>query len=140
MSVTRRFQFLRGMIYANLALLLIVYILGMAANLYVSIPGNLPGGNASQWAAANSPLIQAHLMIGTLIWVIGIVAIALSVLARHTWGIITTSAGFLLASAAYIGGTLFLNNGQQNSSSMLMAIGFLGSMAAYGLGAYFTRR
>jgi hypothetical protein len=133
MLLSRRLRVLRGALWLNLALLTLVFLLGMTVNLYLAFPSNLPAQ-----LAMRSPSVQAHMIVATLIVLVGLVALVLSVLERHVWGIATTAAGVALALLAYGGGMGFLNAGYQESASMMMAIGFIGAFIAYGLAAYVT--
>jgi hypothetical protein len=135
-AALRRFRLsLMGM----MALLVAQYVLGMAVNLYVQFPSDLPGGNAWQWAFANSALIGAHIVVGTGILVLAVVALALSISARITVGRVAAVLGLVMILVAFFSGATFLSSGQQAVSSFLMALGFLGSLLAYGVGLAVTR-
>lgn len=133
MSSLLRRRVLRGALWLNLALLTLVFLLGITVNLYLAFPSNLPGQ-----LAMRSPSVQAHMIVATLILLVGLVALVLSVVERHVWGIVTTVAGVALALLAYGGGMSFVNSGYQESASMMMAVGFIGAFIAYALAAYGT--
>jgi hypothetical protein len=133
MLLSLRSRALQGALWLNLALLTLVFLLGMNVNLYLAFPSNLPGA-----LAMRSPSIQAHVIVATLTLVIGLTALVLSVIERRAWGIATTVAGVALTSLAYGAGMTFVNAGYQESASMLMAVGFIGAFIAYGL-AIWTR-
>lgn len=128
MLLSLRSRALQGALWLNLALLTLVFLLGMNVNLYLAFPSNLPGA-----LAMRNPSIQAHVIVATLILVIGLTALVLSVIERRTWSIVTTAAGVALTTLAYGSGMTFVTAGYQESASMLMAVGFIGAFIAYGL-------
>lgn len=75
-----------------LVLLVLQYILGMIANLEVP----LPSGNVLSWVFRNSIIIQLHIYLGTLLIVVALVALILSLVARHPVGIVAVVAGLAL--------------------------------------------
>ena len=117
----------------TLVLLVLQYILGMIANLEVQ----LPGGNATSWAFRNSIIIQLHIYLGTLLIVVALVALILSLVARHPAGIVAAVAGLALLVFAGLSGVQFLAT-QQNDLSLRMALGFMGAFIAYLLGYFFS--
>ena len=134
MESSSRGRWLRGALWLNLALLAVVFVLGMLVNLYIAFPSNLPI-NAMQFAA-HTPSLQSHMVVATMILVVGLVALVLSLIERRAWAIATTLAGLALALVAYGGGMMFLTNGYQESASMMMAVGFIGAFISYGLAAF----
>jgi hypothetical protein len=128
MSLSLRSRALQGALWLNLALLTLVFLLGMNVNLYLAFPSNLPGE-----LAMRNPSVQMHVIVATLALVVGLTALVLSVIERHAWGIATTVAGVALTLLAYGAGMTFINAGYQESASMLMAVGFIGAFIAYGL-------
>jgi hypothetical protein len=96
----------------TLALLVIQYMLGMIANLEVQFPGNLPGGNAWAWVFEHSLIIQLHISIGTLLLVVALVALIVSIVARHPVGMIAAAAGLALIIFAWLSGAEFLASQQ----------------------------
>ena len=135
-AALRRFRFgLMGM----MALLVAQYMLGMAVNLYVQFPSDLPDGNAWQWAFANSALIGAHILVGTGLLFLAVVALVLSIPTRTTRGTVATAIGLVMILVAFFSGATFLSSGQQAVHSFLMALRFLGSLLAYGVGLAVAR-
>jgi len=118
----------------TLVLLVIQYVLGMIANLEVQFPA----GNLWRWVFENSPIIQLHIIIGTLLIVMALVALILSIVARHTAGIIAAIAGLALVIFSWLSGAQFLAT-QDNALSLRMALGFIGACMAYVVGYYVSR-
>jgi hypothetical protein len=117
----------------TLVLLVLQYILGMIANLEVQ----LPSGNDSSWVFGHSIIIQLHIYIGTLLIVVALVALILSLVARHPVGIVAAVAGLALLVFAWLSGVQFLVT-QQNDLSLRLALGFMGACIAYLLGYFFS--
>jgi hypothetical protein len=136
MTHSPRVRALRGALWLNLALLVVVFLLGMTVNLYIAFPANLKI-DAMQFAA-HTPSIQWHMIVASLILLVGLATLALSLLERHIGAIVATLAGLALAVVAYSGGMLFLSNGYQESASMMMAVGFIGAFVSYALGVIAT--
>jgi hypothetical protein len=131
-------------------LLLVQYLLGMAANVYVVLPGKHPGAGAANyfsglapgvaWAISSGPAwVAAHAAFGLAL---GLAAIASVVL---TWGKGRRSGTYLsvLGALAVIGagfnGMSFLNYGHA-FSSMIMAGLWALAIACYGAGAFLAAR
>jgi hypothetical protein len=136
MTRSPRVRALRGVLWLNLALLVVVFLLGMTVNLYIAFPANLKI-DAMQFAA-HTPSIQWHMIVASLILLVGLAALTLSLLERHIGALAATLAGLALAVVAYGGGMLFLTNGYQESASMMMAVGFVGAFVSYALGVIAT--
>lgn len=124
-----------------LGMLLIQFLLGMAVNLFVTVPSNHPGANPPEyfggvvssvtWAILRGGLwLTLHAAWG-LILVLG--ALGTLVQAIRLGGgcrITLTVLGFIGVLGAGFNGGSFLNY-NQNFSSMLMAVGFALAMSAY---------
>ena len=140
------------LITINLAaclLLLAQYLLGMVANLYVTLPAHHPGAGASNyfagigsglgWLIAHGPgWAAAHAALG--------LALALAALANivFTWrrgGLATTTAvlGALFIVGAGFNGASFLNYGH-DASSLIMAVLWALALACYLTGLYLLAR
>ena len=120
-------------------LLVIQYVLGMISNLEVQFPGSLPNGNAWGWVWSNSLIIALHIVNGTLLIVVALVAVILSAVARNTAGIIAAIIGLAMIVFAWLSGAEFLALAQQNSFSLWMSLGFMAAFVAYILGFYLSR-
>jgi hypothetical protein len=124
-----------------LAMLIIQFLLGMAVNLFVTIPSHHPGANPPEyfggvissvtWAILHGGLwLTLHAVWG-LVLVVGALGTLVQAIRLGGGGRITLAAlGFVGVLAAGFNGGSFLNYGQ-NFSSMLMAVGFALAMSAY---------
>jgi len=129
----------RGTLVVVCLLLVVQYLLGMLVNLTVPFPANLPGGNAWRWAFTTTALVPLHVLVGTLILLASLLALGLSLVARSAPAVVAAVIGVAMIVLAYISGLSFLSSGQNNASSLLMALGFLGALLAYLIGWGMTR-
>jgi hypothetical protein len=116
--------------------LLILFVLGMAANIYIEIPAE---GNAWAWVFGNSIVLAAHAILGTLLLIVALASLGLAIANHNKSWIAASLAGFVFTGLAAFSGADFLSAGQTNLSSMLMALGFLGALVSYALGVFQTQ-
>ena len=131
-----------GVVFA----LLVQYLLGMAVNLFVTIPTEHPGANPPEyfggvvqsvtWATLHGPLLLVlHAAFGLLLVVGSIAAVV------RAWPLggrmlrWTTGLGALFVLAAGFNGGSFLNY-NQDFSSMIMASFFALAVACYVLALF----
>jgi hypothetical protein len=122
----------------TLGALLIEFILGMYTALFVEFPDTLADGNAWAWSQG-SPVVQAHVLVGTLLVLLVLATVVLGFVARNRNAIISSIAGLVLVAVAYVSGSIFLANIANDNYSFYMALGFMGSVVAYFAAFYFTR-
>jgi hypothetical protein len=124
-------------------LLLVQYLLGMAANLYVTIPAHHPGANAANylggvvsgvtWVIPHGPgWLAAHAALGVALVLAAFGSLAVALRLRRRAYTATSLIGALAILGAGFNGASFLNYGQQ-FSSMIMA-----GLWALALGSYVT--
>jgi hypothetical protein len=131
-----------GVVFA----LLVQYLLGMAVNLFVTIPTQHPGANPPEyfsgvvqsvtWAVLHGPLLLVlHAAFGLLLVVASIAAVV------RAWPLggrmlrWATALGALFVLAAGSNGSSFLNY-NQDFSSMIMASFFALAVASYVLALF----
>ncbi len=131
-----RFNVLHSTFLVTLILLVIQYVFGMLVNLFVQFPNSLPAGNAWGWSFTHTFVIPLHIVIGTLLIVVALVALVISIRTRHVPEILAAVFGLAMIVYAWLSGASFLANGQQNTASLQMALGFIGAVIAYGVGLY----
>ncbi len=123
-------------------LLLVQFLLGMATNLYVTIPTHQPGTTAGNyasglgsdlaWAVGSGPLpLAIHAALGSALVLVGIATVVLAARARRTAWIVTSAVGLVAILAAWFNGLSFINLGQPNFNSMIMSGGFAVAVACY---------
>ena len=134
-----RFTLLQRTFLVTLILLIIQYMLGMLVNLFVQFPSSFPEGNAWGWSFTHTFVTPSHILIGTLLIIVALVALVMSIRTRHVPEILTGIFGLAMIIYAWLSGASFLSNGQQNTASIQMALGFIGAVIAYGIGIYMAR-
>ena len=132
-------KFFRWAVMLTLLALVAEFVLGMYTALFVEFPDSLVQGNAWAFAFTGSPVIAAHIYLGTFLILMGLISLALGIATSRWSANITSILGLLLMFAAYWSGSLFLTNVQENMPSFLMALSFMGSLLAYCAGLYYTR-
>jgi hypothetical protein len=122
-------------------MLIIQFLLGMAVNLFVTIPSNHAGANPPEyfsgvvtsvrWAILHGGLwLTLHAVWGLLI-VLGAIGALVQAIRIGGGGRVTLAVlGFIGVLGAGFNGGSFLNYGE-NFSSMLMAVGFALAISAY---------
>jgi hypothetical protein len=127
------------------ALLLIQYLLGMAVNIYVVLPGRHPGAGAGNyfsgaaaglaWLISNGPgWAGAHAALGMAIAVAALAAVALAWRQGSAAGTAVSAAGALAVIGAGFNGASFVDYGHA-FSSMIMAGLWALALACYLTGA-----
>jgi hypothetical protein len=129
----------RSVTQGTLHTLALMFILGMIANLYIEIPEGTAASAAWSWVFSNSGVIVAHIVLGTLLVVIALASLVLAVMSKNRTAILASSFGAVFTLAAYYFGADFVTAGDSALSSLLMAFGFFGALASYGLGVYKVR-
>jgi hypothetical protein len=115
--------------------LLILFVLGMIANLYIEIPA---GGNAWAWVFSHSGVIASHAVLGTLLLFVSIASLVLAILNHRTSWIIASTLGLIFSAAAAYFGANFVS-ADSELSSLLMAFGFLGALVSYASAVFQTK-
>jgi len=135
---------LRRRTTATLMLLIVQFVVGMATNLYVTIPANHPGAGSSGsylggalasvlWAFSSGlPLLIIHIVIGILLLLSGIELVVHAVRSGRRATVWYASAGLTAIIFAAFNGASFLTY-NLNISSLLMSVGFGAAVACYGL-------
>jgi hypothetical protein len=136
--------------FVLLMIMVAQFLLGMAVNLFVTIPTSHPGANPPEyfggvadsvtWAILHGPgLLQAHAALGLLLVLFSVNSLAQAIQVRTRRVILPASLGALGVAAAGFNGGSFLNY-NQDFSSMLMAAFFALAVVAYVTGIYLLPR
>jgi hypothetical protein len=121
--------------------LLAQFVLGMAANLFVTIPAHHAGANPRNyftgagrrlgWAITSDLLpLAAHVLLGILLVVVGFALIFLAASSGNRGVLIASVLGALFTLGAAFNGASFLNF-NDDPSSMIMAGLFAAALACY---------
>jgi hypothetical protein len=118
---TGRTAGLRQASLAALVLLVIQYGIGIAINLYVTVPA-ADHGHSIGTAISNGPgVLAAHIVIGLLVILAAAALVVQAIRARHPGVIVTSVIGLLALVGAAAQGAAFVSNAHP-SASMTMAI------------------
>jgi hypothetical protein len=110
-----------------LGLLGVQFLLGMAINLFVTLPSS---GFGMVEMMYGGPLVMTHMMLGMTLVFGALFAVAIAAQYGYwaiVWAVISLG-GILVAG---VGGLIFLLDGLRNSASFLMAVGFLVAVIGY---------
>jgi len=141
---------MRNQFLGTLVFLIVQFLLGMAVNLFVTIPTNHPGANPPEyfsgvvqsvtWAILHGHiLLILHASLGLLLVLNAIGLLLASIRARARDLIWVTALGLFGVLAAGFNGGSFLNY-NQDFSSMIMATFFAWAVIAYMVGLFLTGR
>ncbi len=126
---------LRRASLAALVLLLIQYGIGIAVNLYVTVPA-ADHGHSIGTAISNGPgALTVHIVLGLLLILAAAFLVVQAILARHRGVIVTSVIGLLALVGAATQGAAFVGNGHA-SASMIMAILTGVALLCYGISLY----
>ncbi|HEY1420211.1 MAG TPA: hypothetical protein VGG90_05825 [Candidatus Dormibacteraeota bacterium] len=130
----------------GIVLLVIQFLLGMAVNLFVTVPKEHPGSNPQEyfsgvaqsvtWAILHGPpLLVLHAIVGLALAITGFGVVYRAVKLRRRGIIWASSTGAVAILGAGLNGGSFLNY-HEDFSSMLMASFFAIAVIAYAAGLY----
>jgi len=111
----------------------------MYTALFVEFPDTLVNGNGWAWSMKESPILMVHVLLGSLLVLLTILTVIFGFTSHSKPAIVWSVTGFVLTMVAYMGGSIFLSNVAEDNYSFLMALGFMGSLLAYGVAFYLTR-
>ena len=125
-----------GITKAAIHTLLILFVLGMFANLYIEIPEGLVNQAAWAFVFSSSAVIAIHAVLGTLLLIVSLSSLVLAFLTHKTDWITDSVVGLIFTGLAAFSGSDFVSNGGSALSSLLMAFGFLGALISYALAVF----
>jgi hypothetical protein len=138
---------LRRMTFGAALLVVVQIAVGIAVNLYVSVPKHHPGSRPSDyiagsfnsviWALGHGAIgLSIHSALGLALVVMAISVAVRAAKLRAGSVAITSILGALLVIGAGFNGASFLDFGGQNISSLVMALLALGALCCYIYGVY----
>ena len=139
-NTSKSLNIFRSLTLAALCSLVVEFVLGMYNALYVQFPDTLVNGNAWVWSMKDSPIILAHVILGSLLVLLTILTIIFAFASGSKPAILWSIIGLVLTVVAYMSGSAFLSNVAEDNYSFLMALGFIGSLLSYGAAFYLTRQ
>ena len=117
----RQLEGLRRASLAALVLLVVQYGIGIAVNLYVTVPKSDHGQTIVKVISTGPAGLTVHVVLGLLLILAAIGLVVQAVIARHRALIVTSVIGLLALAGAAAQGASFVGNGHQ-SASMVMAV------------------
>jgi hypothetical protein len=131
----------RRMLGIALAILIVQFLLGTTANLFVKIPADHPGANPPEyfgglvtsvsWAILHGRLwLTLHAALGLVLVLAALGTLVQAIRLRGGGRVTPAALGFVGVLGAGFNGGSFLNY-QEDFNSMLMAVGFALTTAAY---------
>ena len=125
--------------YAVVTLLLlgVQFVLGMITNLFLSFPDTTAPDQL--WAFARSQaVIFTHIIVGIALLVSAIVFLVRATRKNNRGWLASAVVGLVAIVVAIFGGVTFTTT-QVDAYSLVMALGFIGAVLAYGWGLYANR-
>lgn len=133
----RQLARLRWSSIITLALLLVQYGIGIAVNLYVTVPAADHGHGIGQ-AVANGPAgLSLHVVLGVALILAAMGVLAQAIIARHRPTIITSAIGLLAITGAAFAGSEFVSS-DATAASMTMAVLTGVALACYAASLYLS--
>lgn len=126
---------LRRASLASFVMLVIQFGIGMAVNLYVTVPKSDRGQGIGHALSTGPWGITVHVIVGLLLLLSAIGLLVQSIMARRRVLIATAVIGLLSILGATMEGGAFVRNGQAEAS-LLMAVLTLVALLAYGFNLY----
>jgi hypothetical protein len=121
-----------------LGILILQYLFGMAANLFVQFPNTT--SQSALWDFTKSQaLLVIHMILGILLFVGACVFAIRAAQSRNKQWIISAGVGLFAVFIAVAAGAQFIPT-QQDVYSYVMATAFIVAIIAYGWGIYKARK
>jgi nitric oxide reductase large subunit len=136
--------------YLSTVIILVAqFLLGMATNLFITVPLNHPGANPPEyfsgvaqsvtWAILHGPIwLVLHAALGLILLVFGLRLLVPAIRSRHRPTIITAVIGAVAILGAGLNGGSYLKY-HEDFSSMIMASFFAIAVTAYVFGLWALR-
>jgi hypothetical protein len=134
----RQLVALRGNTFGVLAMLIVQFAIGVAVNLYATIPAKDKGGGifgAIGRALTNGPAsLATHAGLGLLIVLAAVALVVRAIVAKHTVSIVLSAIGLAAIASAALNGARFVADGGPASASLAMALSTAVAMLCYAIG------
>jgi hypothetical protein len=139
-NTSKKLNIFRLLSLLTLCSLVLEFVLGIYTALFVQFPDTLVNGNGWGWSMAGSPVIIAHVILGSLLFLCAIFAVIFGLTSRDKAAILWSLIGLVMIGLAYFSGSIFLSNVSDNNYSFLMALGFMGALLAYAAAFYSLKK
>ncbi|HVA97040.1 MAG TPA: hypothetical protein VND99_05290 [Candidatus Acidoferrales bacterium] len=121
-----------------LGFLILQYLLGMFANMFVQFPDTTNEVKLWEFAKGQWP-VMTHIILGALLVIGGIVFLIRTIRRKDKQWIIAASVGLFSMLVAGIAGARFVPT-QQDVYSYIMAVAFILAFISYGWGLYKAKK
>ena len=128
---------LRTYAIVTLVFLAIQFVLGMITNLFLPFPQTDQPGVLWDFARSQLPIF-AHIIVGIGLLVSAIVFVIRAARQQNRGWLGSTVIGLIAILVALFGGVNYTTF-QQDTYSLIMSLGFIGAVLAYGWGLYANR-
>ena len=125
---------LRIQSYFLLGALVLQYLLGMFANMFVHFPDTTNEKSLWEFAKSHAPIVS-HIILALLLVIGGIVFLIRAIRRKEKHWIIAASVGLVAMLVASFGGAQFIQT-QQDGYSYTMAVAFIVAVFSYGWGLF----
>ena len=129
---------LRILSHVILGVLILQYLFGMAANLFVQFP-DTTNENAHWEFAKTQATIVIHIVLAFLLVIASIVLLIRAIRRKDKNWIIAGSVGLFAMVAAFLSGAEFITT-QADGYSYAMAVTFILAFLSYGWGIYKSKK
>ncbi|OLE71501.1 hypothetical protein AUF78_01760 [archaeon 13_1_20CM_2_51_12] len=114
-------------------LLILQFLIGMFANLFVTFSTSTDPNPLAVIFTAGSPALMLHVLIAVILLILALLVLVSASFTHRRRLVATVSAGFASIAIAFFSGIAFVYSGYTNDSlSYLMAVGFLFGLIIYG--------
>ena len=137
-NTSKNLKVFRSLTLVTLCSLVLEFVLGIYNALFIEFPDSLVNGNGWAWSIKESPIIMAHVIVGSILLLFTILTVIFGLRSRSKPAIIWSVSGLVLTLLAYMSGSVFLSNVADDNYSFLMALGFIGALVTYGAAFYLT--
>ena len=122
--------------WSFLTLILVVaqFLLGMDANLFFKFPDG-----ANRWASASTGMLGVHVILGTLLLVVGILVLVLALRRKLVLWTAAAAVGLAGIGVAWYFGSSFVT-ADSDLASFFMSCGFALALLAYAWGLWAGER
>lgn len=128
---------LRGHAYGMIAVLVLIYLLGMFSALFVTFPEHAQRQQLWAFALHQMPL-AGHIILGFLLLLGTIALLIRSIVMKDKKWIISSAIATIAVIVGVGAGSSFITT-QSNGLSFLMATSFIVAFLSYGWGIYVSR-
>jgi hypothetical protein len=116
-----------------LPLLIVQFLLGMFANLFVTFSSSTEPNPLAVVFTGGSPALMLHVVVAAVLFILALLVLVTATFIHRRSLVIVASAGLASIAIAFFSGIAFVYTGYANNTlSYVMAVGFLFGLIIYG--------